>query len=457
MNKITKRYSTINAKSVLFALLGSAIIAFGTYNIHANSDIPEGGIIGLCLIIEYYTQISPAISNIVITAFCYLLAWRLMGTKFIANASIATLGFSAFYALFSAFPPVIPAMSQYPLLAALIGALFIELGTGITLRYGSAPTGEHALSMAIVKKGGFNFGWVHFLRDFVVIILSICYVEDFYAIVYAILIMTVTTPLTEFIVNAPKKTKLTRRIVKTKTNWIPIVITGLVITILLSVAAFYINDIYEADKKAIREFASENVEGVEEVVLDDIGAVAYVPETDAKAGFVFYPGAKVEFTAYAPLLMECAENGILCVVVEMPYNLAFLGFNKGLDVVEQFPEIESWYIGGHSLGGTMAANCAANHPDIFEGVILVGSYSTTDISNMKVLTVRGSVDKIVDTVDYNQFEDKLPENAVEKVIIGGNHAYFGMYGEQDNDGKATISNVQQILTTAEYIYQFILE
>lgn len=454
MMKKNKLLANLDYKRILFVLLGSAIIAFGTYNIHFNSHIPEGGIIGLCLLIEHYTSITPAISNIIITFLCYLLAWRLMGTRYVLSAGIATLGFSAFYALFSAFPPVIPSMQQYPLLAALIGAIFVEIGTGITLRYGSAPTGEHALSMAIVKKGGFEFGWVNFLKDFIVIVLSFSYIKDLYTIIYALIIMTLTTPLTEYIVNAPKKARITRQMSKTKGSWIPILITGFVIVIIFTGCTLYLNSYSHADTRAISEF---EVIGVEERVLED-GVIAYVPKNgDIKAGFVFYPGGKVEYTAYAPLLKACAEQGIVSIVVKMPYNLAIFGVNEGASLpTKYFPQIKTWYIGGHSLGGTMAANCAANH-SIFKGVILLGSYSTTDISSLRVLSIYGTNDEVLNTKNYRKHRDNLPDNFTEKVIIGGNHAYFGMYDEQKGDGTATIKCEEQIRITVDHIVQFITQ
>ena len=362
IQRIKRFFLTLNYRNIAFALLGSAIIAFATYNIHANSNIPEGGIIGLSLIIEYFTGVSPAISNLIMNTLCCLMAWRLMGTKYIVNASIATIGFSVFYALFSLFPPVIPDISEYPLLATLIGAILIEVGTGITLRFGSAPSGDHALTMALVRRGGLDFGWVNFLRDFVVIFASLSYVDDPYLVVYALLIMTFTAPIVELIAKVPNAESLKKKIVRTKKGWIPRVIVGLVVVAMLAGATMFVNDYSHADKSAIRDYV---VAGVEEKEVAD-GVVAYIPEGEIKAGFVFYPGGRVEFTSYAPLLKKCAEEGILCVVVEMPYNLAFLGFNKGANIPSLFPEVKNWYIGGHSLGGTMAANCAANNSNIFK-------------------------------------------------------------------------------------------
>ena len=453
IQRIKRFFLTLNYRNVAFALLGSAIIAFATYNIHANSNIPEGGIIGLSLIIEYFTGVSPAISNLIMNTLCCLMAWRLMGTKYMVNASIATIGFSAFYALFSLFPPVIPDISEYPLLATLIGAILIEVGTGITLRFGSAPSGDHALAMALVRRGGLDFGWVNFLRDFVVIFASLSYVDDPYLVVYSLLIMTFTAPIVELIAKVPNTASIKKKIVRTKKGWIPRVIVGLVVVAMLAGATMFVNDYSHADKSAIRDYV---VEGVEEKEVAD-GIIAYIPEGEIKAGLVFYPGGRVEFTSYAPLLKKCAEEGILCVVVEMPYNLAFLGFNKGANVPSLFPEVKNWYIGGHSLGGTMAANCAANNSNIFKGVVLIASYSTTNITDLRVLSVYGTEDGVLNMSHYDQYKDNLPGSFTERVIIGGNHSYYGMYGNQDGDKEATISNVEQIEITASHIVEFILK
>ena len=141
----------------------------------------------------------------------------------------------------------------------------------------------------------------------------------------------------------------------------------------------------------------------------------------------------------------------------MPQNLALFGINKGVDAVKYFPEVEDWYIGGHSLGGSMAAYCASGNEDIFKGVVLLGAYSTTDISDKEVLCVYGSEDSVMKLKKYNKNKDNLPNDFTEFVILGGNHAYFGMYGEQKKDGTATITNAEQINQTADAITKFILE
>ena len=444
-----KFFSNINYQNLFFTLLGSALVAFGTA-IHIDSNAADGGIIGIFRIIEYYTggRIGVGLSNLLINGLCYLLAWRLMDAKFIFNMAMGTLSFSMFVALFDNF---LHLHIGNVLFATFMGMFLIEVGTGLMLRYGSSPNGEHVLTMAIVKKGDLNFGWLNFIKDFIIIV-AFLPMFGLKAIIYSLILMTISVPILDFLATAPKRASIKKNLLKKKRKWLPVIITGFVFVLIFTVAVIYINDYYEADYIKIQGNKHENIETIK---VDD-GFTAYAPQGEAKAGLIFYPGAKVEYTAYQPLLEECAEQGILCIVVEMPCNLAFFGINKALRVVELYPEIENWYIGGHSLGGTMAASCASIHSEIFKGVVLLGSYSTANISTLPTISIVGSEDRVLDTERYKKNKANLPEDYSEFVIEGGNHAYFGMYGEQKGDGIATISNIEQIHITAEQITDFIL-
>lgn len=225
----------------------------------------------------------------------------------------------------------------------------------------------------------------------------------------------------------------------------------LVFAIIAGVCTSYVSDYYRTDQDAVAVFAPMNSVSVE--LLDD-GTMVFKPENAAK-GFVFYPGGKVEYTAYQPLMAACAQQGILCILVEMPFNLAVLDINAAAGIQEQYPEIEEWYIGGHSLGGSMAASYLADHIDDYDGLILLGSYSTADLSetDLTVLSVYGSEDKVMNRDKYDAYKANLPSDFIEVVIEGGCHAYFGMYGAQEGDGKPAISNEQQIFLTAEQIFK----
>ena len=452
--KIKDFLKTLDYKGAFFALLGAAIMAFGT-NIYADVGIPEGGIVGICLMIENLTGAPTEITSLLMNAFLYLLSWRLLGSSFIFNAGVATVSFSAFYAFFDETIPPMEFFLDYPLLAALVGAIIIETGTGIILRFGGAPSSDHAISVALAKRGNLSLGWMNFIRDFVVILLAYTYVDDPYLIVYAILIMTITIPIMDYIAkprNNDDDDVFNYKKKSSKKTWIGIIVTGLILALIVGVFTMYVTEFYHADEVSIKDYHSAVVDKVE---LSE-GVTAYLPnDKEADKGLIFYPGGKVEYTSYEPLLIECAERGIACVVIEMPYNLAVFGINKALDVPALLPEIDSWYIGGHSLGGSMAATCAASNPDVFEGVVLLAAYSTSDLASLKVLTVYGSNDGVMNMGKYNTYKDNLPKKYEEHVIIGGCHAYFGVYGAQEGDGTPSISNKEQIDITAEYIANFI--
>ena len=179
-------------------------------------------------------------------------------------------------------------------------------------------------------------------------------------------------------------------------------------------------------------------------------------DTDSEYGFIFYPGGKVEYTAYTALMRELVANGVFCVLVKMPFNLAVLDMDAAEGIQEKYPEIDSWYIGGHSLGGSMAAAYLGDNAEEYEGLVLLGSYSTEDLSDddVTVLSIYGSEDKVLNAAKYDKNKSNLPENFTEVVIDGGCHAYFGMYGEQDGDGTASISNEEQVYLTANYVIEF---
>lgn len=226
------------------------------------------------------------------------------------------------------------------------------------------------------------------------------------------------------------------------------------IAVLVCTCAVYLGDYYKADTEAIAAFAASD--GVEKRELTG-GDLVFTPE-NTKAGLIFYPGGKVEHGAYEPLMRECAERGILCVLVKMPFNLAVFDVNAADGIKDSFPEIDSWGIGGHSLGGSMAASYASGKAGEFSSLILLGSYSTADLSgsDLNVLSAYGSEDRVLNLEKYEKYKKNLPANTDEVIIEGGCHAYFGAYGEQDGDGEAQITRAEQIKITADKIAEALL-
>ena len=225
--------------------------------------------------------------------------------------------------------------------------------------------------------------------------------------------------------------------------------------ILFIACGIYVNDYYHADMDAIEAFAVENPV---EMWSDTEGNLVFESE-HATAGFIFYPGGKVEYTAYIPLMKALASEGILGVLVEMPFQLAVLDIDAAKGIPEQYPQIEHWYMGGHSLGGSMAAAYLEEKTEEFEGLILLGSYSATDLSetDLSVLSIYGSEDLVMNREKYETSKENLPAEFSEVILEGGCHAYFGMYGAQDGDGTPELSNEEQIALTADAIAEMVLE
>lgn len=183
-------------------------------------------------------------------------------------------------------------------------------------------------------------------------------------------------------------------------------------------------------------------------------------QTFPEKGYIFYPGGKVEPESYAPMAREIALAGYLVVIVPMPLNLAVLGANRANDVMAQFSNISTWVIGGHSLGGSMAAKFAFDNPEKIQGLILLASYpaNSNNLSSYTIptITIYGTLDSVVSKSIPDTLAS-LPSNTTIVAIQGGNHAYFGAYGEQKGDTIATISRMTQIGITVNYTISLLAE
>ena len=148
-----------------------------------------------------------------------------------------------------------------------------------------------------------------------------------------------------------------------------------------------------------------------------------------------------------------SEDGFTTVIVKMPFNLAVFSPDRADDVMEALPEVKSWIIGGHSLGGAMASDYAAENEDEISGLLLLGAYPNKDLSqsDITVLSLYGSSDQILNRSAFEAAKDKLPPNTYIFEIAGGNHGHFGNYGEQNGDGTAAISTAEQQAVTCEKI------
>lgn len=229
------------------------------------------------------------------------------------------------------------------------------------------------------------------------------------------------------------------------------VISVLLASIVLMI--LYVSDYYHADKDMIVDYYDD---GITKKVLDDNTIV--FESDDSDTALIFYPGGKVEYSAYEPLMISLAKEGVTCFLVEVPFKLAILDIKAADGIKAAYPEYTNWYIGGHSLGGSVASMYLDEHHSEYQGLILLASYASGDLSNtnLEVLSIYGSEDKVLNMMQYYENKALLP-NIHEYVIEGGNHAYFGVYGKQSGDGEATIDNQTQIFETTSIISSFINE
>ncbi len=185
---------------------------------------------------------------------------------------------------------------------------------------------------------------------------------------------------------------------------------------------------------------------------------AFAPENPS-AGLIFYQGARVDAKAYAPLMRALAGKGILTVLIDCPFNLAFFNMNAPDGIQKEFPQVKSWYIGGHSMGAEVAGEYLNKHPDEYDGLALFAGFVTNDFSktDLNVMSVYGENDGVLTGGAYDECLSHLPQDFREYVIPGGNHSGFAYYGPQKGDNEAEISKDEQIELTAEFIANTIKE
>lgn len=222
-----------------------------------------------------------------------------------------------------------------------------------------------------------------------------------------------------------------------------ITLLSLLILLVASVGGFlmWAGDYYHAEEVAITTMQGDTSMDV----VDNLTILS--PSIPSETGIIFYPGAKVEAIAYVPLLEKLKNEGYTCILVQMPLNMAIFDANAADKVFEKLPDIQHWYIAGHSMGGAMASDYAAKHPGKVDGLILLGAYIYGDYPPEKALTVYGTFNSNLEK------EITYTENIVK--IEGRNHAQFGNYGKQKGDPDATISAEEQQTITVAAIAEFI--
>lgn len=166
----------LRLSACLVTVLGSAILAFGLYNVHSLSGVTEGGVLGLNLLLEHWFGISPSITNLVASGICYVMGWRMLGRSFLWYSGVSAVSFSLVYGVLEQFPPLWPQLYQFPLLASVLGALFVGVGTGLVVRQGGATSGDDALAMCLSQATGAPIQWIYLASDLTILLLSISYI-----------------------------------------------------------------------------------------------------------------------------------------------------------------------------------------------------------------------------------------------------------------------------------------
>ena len=223
-----------------------------------------------------------------------------------------------------------------------------------------------------------------------------------------------------------------------------------VILLLVTGIIIYLCTYYKA-----QDNVNEYIKNGNDVTIEKIDVGYYFDGPGKNNAIIFYPGAKVEYISYAPLMYALAQNNIDCFLIKMPFNIAFFGTNKASKIINKY-EYSNWYISGHSLGGVVASNYLSNNSNKFKGIIFLASYSTKEIdSNIDILSIYGSQDGVINMNSYSKNKKNWNDTAMEVIIDGGNHAYFGYYGEQNGDNKALISREEQQKQTVKAIIDYV--
>lgn len=229
-------------------------------------------------------------------------------------------------------------------------------------------------------------------------------------------------------------------------RWLRWLLAAILSLLILAVAGFFI---WAMTPLGPTDAALAALESDDQVVVEKGEWLVFRPAAlQPSTGFIFYPGGHVDYRSYAPQMRSLAAQGYLAVIAPMPLSLAVFAPGKAADVVADFPEIGQWAVGGHSLGGAMAANFVFGNPDAMDGLALWAAYpannnSLFEHSSLAVTSIYGTNDQVATPDTILTSKPLLPPATGWVAIEGGNHAQFGSYGPQPGDGEPAISGEEQ--------------
>ena len=212
---------------------------------------------------------------------------------------------------------------------------------------------------------------------------------------------------------------------------------------------FYLNIHYSAEEEALAVLSDPDG-----ATVTKIDGGYRVDGPGERVAMIFYPGAKVDTEAYLPLMKRIADNGVDCFLADMPLRLALLNKNAADQFISHY-SYDCWLLGGHSMGGMVAAGYAAQHPDKVDGVVLLAAYPNEKMNDAAgLLSIYGTEDGVLNRKAYEKSKPLFPPLFTEIVMNGGNHSQFGSYHLQSDDGEASITASEQQAQTAFAIRKF---
>lgn len=202
-------FKFVKWKSCLIIFVSSIFLAFGLFNVHSLSGVTEGGVLGATLLLDNWLGITPAITTVILNVICYLIGWKVLGKEFIFYSAFATVFYSISYAVFEAIGPIFPQIATYPILASIVGAIFVGVGTGFCVREGGALSGDDALAMSLSHITHLKIQWIYLISDMTILLLSLTYIP-FSKIIYSVLTVVLSGQIIGFIERFQFKKKPTQ-------------------------------------------------------------------------------------------------------------------------------------------------------------------------------------------------------------------------------------------------------
>lgn len=208
MTTIHNASSTINnsyanlltPRKLLVIIMGTALLSFGLYNVHRQASLSEGGVLGLILLLDHWFGFTPALASPVLDALCYALAFKPLGKDFLKISAVSTVSLGSFFFLWTQFPPLLPNLMAMPLLASILGGIFVGVGAGLVIRQGGTTGGDDALALTLSKLTGCRISLAYLATDLSVLLLSLTYIP-FGRIGFSIVTVVISSLLIDYVKN----------------------------------------------------------------------------------------------------------------------------------------------------------------------------------------------------------------------------------------------------------------